>query len=402
MKRKFKVFAAILAAGVVLGMSGCHSSTDGNVETAATPEFSVASGEVRSGTTVTLSCTTEGASIYYTLDKSTPTSSSNKYTSAISITEDVTIKAIAVKDGMYDSEVATVTYTVKDAAAVPEFSAASGTVSSGTSVTLSCTTEGAVIYYTLDESTPTSSSTQYTSAISITETVTIKAIAVKDGMYDSDIATVTYTVIDYSACVVGDFILKDGSIVSKDAELTETQIANVAAVIVIAATDSTSAVGASIVNNQQLAWCADSASGYNKSISALEGEYKYLLQDGSTSWSLLQAACSDATEENASSKYPAWNFCLTYGTENNLADSIKDGWYLPAVTEFRNINSNISTINTSFSKVNSSTMSRDFWTCNQYTGGSYNYAYYQNPGSTDQTSSPKDSELYVCAFRVFN
>lgn len=65
---------------------------------------------------MTLSCGTDGAEIYYTTDGSEPTTDDTKYSSAISISgkgdgESVTVKAIAVKAGMDDSEVATITYT---------------------------------------------------------------------------------------------------------------------------------------------------------------------------------------------------------------------------------------------------------------------------------------------------
>lgn len=87
---------------------------DTDVEQVATPEATPDSSEVDSGDTVELSCDTTGATIYYTVDGSTPDEESTKYTEAISITDDVTIKAIAVKDGMSDSEVATFTYTIAD------------------------------------------------------------------------------------------------------------------------------------------------------------------------------------------------------------------------------------------------------------------------------------------------
>lgn len=46
---------------------------------------------------LTINCDTVGASIYYTLDGSTPTSSSTKYTSAVTLNNSCTIKAIAIK-----------------------------------------------------------------------------------------------------------------------------------------------------------------------------------------------------------------------------------------------------------------------------------------------------------------
>lgn len=78
--------------------------------------------------------------------------------------------------------------------ATPTFSPAAGNVEANTEVTISCETEGATIYYTTDGSTPTTESTTG-SSVTITETTTIKAIAVKNGYRDSDVATATYSVL---------------------------------------------------------------------------------------------------------------------------------------------------------------------------------------------------------------
>ena len=77
----------------------------------ATPTFSPAAGAVVSGTEVTIS-STEGATIYYTTDGTTPTSSSSVYSTPIEITSATTIKAFASKSGYDDSEVATAAYTI--------------------------------------------------------------------------------------------------------------------------------------------------------------------------------------------------------------------------------------------------------------------------------------------------
>lgn len=60
-------------------------------------------------------------------------------------------------------------------------------------VTLSCETEGATIYYTIDGTEPTTSSIQYTQPFMITNTTTVKAIAVKENMANSDVMAVTFT-----------------------------------------------------------------------------------------------------------------------------------------------------------------------------------------------------------------
>ena len=82
-----------------------------DVETCATPTFSPAAGAVTEGTEVTISSTTEGATIYYTTDGSTPTTSSTQGTS-VTINEACTLKAIAVKKDMDNSAVATAEYTI--------------------------------------------------------------------------------------------------------------------------------------------------------------------------------------------------------------------------------------------------------------------------------------------------
>ncbi|WP_163859571.1 fibronectin type III domain-containing protein [Paenibacillus elgii] len=80
---------------------------------AAAPTASKPSGEMESGTTVSLSASTAGASIYYTTDGSTPTpGSSLLYHEPIPVTRNMTVKAIAVKAGMADSDVMTETYTI--------------------------------------------------------------------------------------------------------------------------------------------------------------------------------------------------------------------------------------------------------------------------------------------------
>ena len=254
---------------------------------------------------MTISCETTGATIYYTTNGDAPTNLSTQYTSAITVSETTTIKAIAYV-GNDASSVATATYTIvnfehagteadpysvadartaidanigvtgvyatgivsqivtpygdngysnitfnfvdnegdtdflqafrcvssdgADASTVavgdvvvvygnltkynttyefgqgcqlvsiehaavaveaPTFSPEAGTYASAQSVTIACATDGASIHYTTDGTEPTSASTQYTAAISVTTTTTIKAIAIK-GSDESTIATATY------------------------------------------------------------------------------------------------------------------------------------------------------------------------------------------------------------------
>jgi len=76
--------------------------------------------------------------------------------------------------------------------ATPTFSPEAGSYTTTQNVTISCTTEGATIYYTLDGNDPTTSSAVYSSPIAISETTTVKAMAAKTGMNNSSIATAVY------------------------------------------------------------------------------------------------------------------------------------------------------------------------------------------------------------------
>lgn len=77
----------------------------------------------------------------------------------------------------------------------PVFSHAGGTFELSVEVTISTNTEGADIYYTLDGSDATPNSTLYTGAITITETSTLKAIAVK-GENVSHQTSATFTIVE--------------------------------------------------------------------------------------------------------------------------------------------------------------------------------------------------------------
>lgn len=83
------------------------------LQKAETPAADPGSGSVEVNTAVTLTTATEGAKIFYTTDGSEPGLTSKLYTGPILITAETVIKAIAVKAGMTNSDVATFNYTVE-------------------------------------------------------------------------------------------------------------------------------------------------------------------------------------------------------------------------------------------------------------------------------------------------
>ena len=113
------------------------------LQPAATPTFSPPAGTYDSAQSVTLSDTTSGASIYYTTDGTTPTTSSTLYNNvAIPVNSTETIKAIAVATGFTQSAVGSATYTIQ-APPPPDFSVsatpASRSVAAGGSTTYTVT-----------------------------------------------------------------------------------------------------------------------------------------------------------------------------------------------------------------------------------------------------------------------
>lgn len=101
--------SAIYADSIVVEWNG---TSEPPMEQVETPKFSVEPGTYTAAQSVELSCDTEGAAIYYTVDGSDPSATSTAYTEAIPVSETTTIKAIAVKEGWLDSEIATATYVI--------------------------------------------------------------------------------------------------------------------------------------------------------------------------------------------------------------------------------------------------------------------------------------------------
>ena len=79
--------------------------------------------------------------------------------------------------------------------AAPTFSPAPGTYTSVQNVTILDSTPGAIIYFTLDGSVPTTSSAIFSKPIPILQTTTIRAVATASNYSMSDISTGIYTIV---------------------------------------------------------------------------------------------------------------------------------------------------------------------------------------------------------------
>ncbi len=174
----------------------------------ATPTFNPVAGEVEKGTLVSFNCSTEGIiTYYYTTNGDEPTTSSASGTS-YTVNSDVTLKVIAVKDGMDNSDVATATYTIAKADPNLAFSETNVTANYGETFTQPTLThaEGydGTITYTSSNSAITVNETTGevtfgTSAIGQTTTITATASATNN--FKSSTASYVLNVVDPNAII---------------------------------------------------------------------------------------------------------------------------------------------------------------------------------------------------------
>lgn len=177
-----------------------------NQQQVSTPNATPSGGEVFLRTQINLTATTDGATIYYTTDGTDPVvgaQNTQQYNpnSPIIINAPVTIKAIGEKDGMATSEAVTAIFTISASqkVATPIAYPTSCAIPIGTIIRLTSTTPESTIYYTIDGSTPLTPSTvslkyNESTIISISKPSTIKAVAVKSDMMNSELMTTSYSI----------------------------------------------------------------------------------------------------------------------------------------------------------------------------------------------------------------
>jgi hypothetical protein len=156
------------------------------------PTFSPAAGTYGSTQSVSIADSVSGATIYYTTDGTTPSTSSSQYIGTIPITGTTTINAIATATGYPSSGVTTATYTIIQS---PVISPAGGVFSAAQTVAISDASPGVTIYYTTNGTKPSTSSTIYTGPFSVSATATIEAIAVSSGGISSQITSDMFIIL---------------------------------------------------------------------------------------------------------------------------------------------------------------------------------------------------------------
>lgn len=139
--------------GITPQKGKAYGSAPAGSVAAATPEISVK--DVWGGKQITVTCKTQGATLYYTIDGSTPTTASPRYSGAFVLKKSAVIKAIAVKGGRSG--------VISKSLSVPQAAFADLHVN-GKKVTLTTADQNARIFYTTDGSAPSEKSTRYTGA----------------------------------------------------------------------------------------------------------------------------------------------------------------------------------------------------------------------------------------------
>ncbi|HXP82795.1 MAG TPA: chitobiase/beta-hexosaminidase C-terminal domain-containing protein [Verrucomicrobiae bacterium] len=161
----------------------------------ATPAITPATGTYPAAQTVTITDGTAGSTIYYTINGTTPTTASTKYTAPFKVTKTTTVNAIATAPNLANSAVATSVITIQvPVVATPVIKPATGTYTGTQTVSITDSTAGSTIHYTTNGNTPTTSSTIYKGTFRVSTTKTIHAIAVAPNYANSAIATSVITI----------------------------------------------------------------------------------------------------------------------------------------------------------------------------------------------------------------
>ena len=160
----------------------------------ATPTFTPAAGYYNSAQNVTIACETAGVDIYYTTDGTVPTAESTKYTEAIPVGENMTIKAIAVKEGYTNSDIAEAEYVIDIPVQIAAltFMPGSGHYTEAKEVSIACATPGVTITYKIGDG----EFQPYTKPFVVDHSCTVTAKATKDGraVWTDSEASATYTI----------------------------------------------------------------------------------------------------------------------------------------------------------------------------------------------------------------
>lgn len=182
-----------------------------------TPEISIAGGVLN------ITCKSRLAEIHYTTNGQDPTASSPKFTTEVQLTQSCTVKAIAFK-GEGQSMIAEKYYDKDKIVKKPTITISNFVISMAAD-------SGTTIYYTLDGSTPSTSSLIYDEPFTHNMNCTIKAIAIDADGDSSALSTAEYAakvVIKFrDSAVKTQLLLIAGLDADNDGELTAAEVSKI-------------------------------------------------------------------------------------------------------------------------------------------------------------------------------
>ena len=137
--------------------------TESDVVTQTIYKVAAPTTEITSTGSIRIVSSTPGVAIYYTTDGSTPTTSSTRYTSPLTDITGKVIRAIAVKDGWITSDIGGSSGAITLQCGMPVIKRGSNNTFT---ITCDYPTEGVTIYYTTDETNPTTANNVYSGPVS--------------------------------------------------------------------------------------------------------------------------------------------------------------------------------------------------------------------------------------------
>lgn len=189
-----------------------------------TPVIAPGTGTYPDPVSVSITCATPGATIYYTTSGNLPvvgTGFTKVYSGPFQQIQTGTVRAMAVLSGLPNSATATANLTITNPgiASNPVISPGTGSYSGLQTVTLSTATSGASIYYTTNGNLPVTDKPNtftklYSAPFQVNTTSTVRAMAVKSGLVNSGYSVAILTINDPTPTVATPVITPGSGIYS--------------------------------------------------------------------------------------------------------------------------------------------------------------------------------------------
>lgn len=201
---------------------------------------------------------------------------------------------------------------------------------------------------------------------------------------------------------VGQIIMRDGAVLWSSEAGSDTGSA--IAVVYKVENGKAWAVGKT---RGKKAWCTDTADAYTVQIPKLRTSAGGSstspsisgYEDGSTGWSELKGT-SGINDTGTKANYPAWYYCMEYGTTNCGITPYTTGWYFPSMKELYNINGVKNNVNTALRAIGGDEFDGIYCGSSFDSTGNMKGFNFANSNGGIKSDDMKN-ENFVCAVRVF-